>query len=100
MEGPVWTLELDRGPAGFSLESDMSFDLLMMRHRRFVAETVRKFGADLIHITGPSDVGILGAYPGPRSSWLAACRFMAHQPSRIRREKARQNAAVLAAPAA
>lgn len=62
MEGPVWTLELARGRTGFALESDMSFDLLMMRHRRFVAETVRKFGAELIHITGPSDVGILGAY--------------------------------------
>jgi len=62
VEGPVWTLELGRSQTGFSLESDMSFDLLMMRHRRFVAETVRKFGADLIHITGPSDIGILGAY--------------------------------------
>jgi phosphatidylinositol alpha 1,6-mannosyltransferase len=62
VEGPVWTLELARGRTGFALESDMSFDLLMMRHRRFVAETVRKFGAELIHITGPSDVGILGAY--------------------------------------
>ena len=80
VEGPVWTLELDRGPIGFSLESDMSFDLLLMRHRRFVRETVRKFGAELIHITGPSDVGILGAYLA-HSLGSAARRVLAHQPS-------------------
>jgi glycosyltransferase involved in cell wall biosynthesis len=40
----------------------MSFDLCLMRHRRLTANALKKFGAELIHITGPSDVGILGAY--------------------------------------
>jgi glycosyltransferase involved in cell wall biosynthesis len=62
VEGPVSTLELKRGSVGFSLESDMSFDLLFLKHKRATAEVVKKFGAELIHITGPSDVGILGAY--------------------------------------
>ncbi|MGD1091011.1 MAG: hypothetical protein ABSB35_03350 [Bryobacteraceae bacterium] len=30
VEGPVSTLELKRGSVGFSLESDMSFDLLFL----------------------------------------------------------------------
>jgi phosphatidylinositol alpha 1,6-mannosyltransferase len=61
-EGPVSTLELKRCKIGFALERDMSFDLLLMRHRRITADALKKFGAELIHITGPSDVGILGAY--------------------------------------
>jgi glycosyltransferase involved in cell wall biosynthesis len=60
-DGPVWTLELKRGPVGISLEHDMSFDLLLLRYRRLVAEHLKEFGAELIHITGPSDIGILGA---------------------------------------
>ena len=60
-DGPVWTLELKRGPIGFALESDMSFDLAFLRYRDTVAEHLKKFGAELVHITGPSDVGIMGA---------------------------------------
>lgn len=60
-DGPVWTLELKRGPIAFGLEHDMSFDLLFMRYRRQVAAHLKKFGAELVHITGPSDVGMLGA---------------------------------------
>jgi phosphatidylinositol alpha 1,6-mannosyltransferase len=59
-DGPVWTLELNRSPAGISLEHDMSFDLMFWRHRRKVAAALKEFGVELIHITGPSDVGILG----------------------------------------
>ncbi|MBZ5606500.1 MAG: hypothetical protein LAO79_29780 [Acidobacteriia bacterium] len=59
-DGPVWTLELDRSRAGIGLERDMSFDLCFLRHRHAVVEQLKRFGAELIHITGPSDVGILG----------------------------------------
>jgi phosphatidylinositol alpha 1,6-mannosyltransferase len=58
--GPVTTLELARSGFGFKLETDMSFDLAFLRHRGMVARQLKEFGADLIHITGPSDVGILG----------------------------------------
>ena len=60
-DGPVHTLELERSRFGFSLEQDMSFDLLFLRHRRLVTERLKSFGAELVHITGPSDVGMLGA---------------------------------------
>jgi len=60
-DGPVWTMELKRGSVGFSLEKDMSFDLLFLRYRERIRELVKQFGAELVHITGPSDVGMLGA---------------------------------------
>ena len=60
-DGPVWTLELKRGPIGIGLEHDMSFDLFLPRHRRMVVEQLKRFGVEIVHITGPSDVGILGA---------------------------------------
>lgn len=60
-DGPVWTLELKRGRVGFALERDMSFDMLFLRYRDLAAEQLKKFGAELVHITGPSDVGMLGA---------------------------------------
>jgi phosphatidylinositol alpha 1,6-mannosyltransferase len=59
-DGPVWTLELKRSPVGFSLEQDMSFDLLFMRYRHMVMDHLKDFGAELVHITGPSDIGMLG----------------------------------------
>ncbi len=60
-DGPVWTLELKRSPVGFGLEHDMSFDLIFLRYRKMVTEHLKKFGAELVHITGPSDVGMMGA---------------------------------------
>ena len=62
-EGSVTTLELDRGNAAFKVERDMSFDPLMMqRHRHWTRSIVRAFRPDVVHITGPSDIGILGAW--------------------------------------
>ena len=64
--GNVATLELRRGRLKFRVERDMSFDVNFLRHRALAAETVRDFGADLIHITGPSDCGILGVFTALR----------------------------------
>lgn len=61
-DGPVWTLEVQRTRAGFALESDMSFDLLFLRNRRRFAKILRDFGAEIVHITGPSDIGMLGTF--------------------------------------
>jgi phosphatidylinositol alpha 1,6-mannosyltransferase len=59
-------LELRRGPAAFAVEHDLKFDLMFWRHYRIAAEAVRHFGADVLHVTGPHDVGQLGAYIGHR----------------------------------
>ncbi len=60
-DGSVTTFELQRGPAAFPIERDMSFDPLFLRHRKRAADILQEFRPDLIHITGPSDLGILGA---------------------------------------
>jgi phosphatidylinositol alpha 1,6-mannosyltransferase len=59
--GSVWGLELERSKVGIGLSQDMSFDLRFGRHSGIAAQTIKDFGAELIHITGPSDVGFLGA---------------------------------------
>ncbi|MDX2034254.1 MAG: glycosyltransferase [Blastocatellia bacterium] len=62
IEGTVERLGLARSRVGFALDADLRFDLLLWRHLRRAIEAVRSFGAEAIHITGPSDIGQLGAY--------------------------------------
>jgi hypothetical protein len=61
-------LELRRSAAAFQIEHDLAFDLLLWRHLRTVARALTSFKPDIVHITGPSDVGQLGAYLGHRLS--------------------------------
>jgi len=92
-DGNVWTLELPRGFLSFALEKDLRFDPAFLRHIPLIGEVLERFKPDLIHITGPSEVGMLGArlayhlglplaaswhtnvheYLARRSEWLA-CR--------------------------
>jgi phosphatidylinositol alpha 1,6-mannosyltransferase len=60
-DGNVWTLELPRGFLSFALEKDLRFDPAYLRHIPFIEEVLERFKPDLIHITGPSEVGMLGA---------------------------------------
>ncbi len=60
-EGAVWTLELPRGVLSFALEKDLRFDPVFLRHTPLIGKTLERFRPDLIHITGPSEIGILGA---------------------------------------
>ncbi len=61
-EGNVWTLELPRGFLSFPLEKDLRFDPAFLRHKPLIDEVLSRFKPDLIHITGPSEVGMLGAW--------------------------------------
>lgn len=60
-DGNVWTLELPRGFLSVGLEKDLRFDPAFPRHIPIIEEVLARFKPDLIHITGPSEVGILGA---------------------------------------
>jgi phosphatidylinositol alpha 1,6-mannosyltransferase len=60
-DGNVWTLELPRGILSFALEKDLRFDPAFMRHIPLIQHALEGFKPDLIHITGPSEVGMLGA---------------------------------------
>lgn len=61
-EGELWSLELPRSPLAVSLERDLSFDPVFARYVELIERTLHAFCPDLIHITGPSEVGILGTY--------------------------------------
>ena len=60
-EGNVWTLELPRGFLSFALEKDLRYDPAFLRHVPIIGEVLGRFQPDLIHITGPSELGMLGA---------------------------------------
>jgi phosphatidylinositol alpha 1,6-mannosyltransferase len=59
-------LNLKRSALGVPLDNNMSFDPFFMRHWSKTAEVVASFRPEVIHITGPSDVGILGAVAASR----------------------------------
>ena len=65
-EGSVERLELRRSHAAFAIDHDLAFDPLMWRHYRAVRQTLASFQPAIVHITGPSDVGQLGALLGHR----------------------------------
>lgn len=60
-KGNVWTLELPRGIFSFALEKDLRFDPAFPRHIPIIRDVLDRFQPNLIHITGPSEVGMLGA---------------------------------------
>jgi len=60
-DGNFTRLVLRRGRIGFSVDKKHNFDLTFWRHYRCVETELRKFRPDVAHITGPSDVGQLGA---------------------------------------
>lgn len=59
--GLLWSLELPRSAFSIPLEQDLRFDPTYMRHVPLVDEVMEEFAPDIVHITGPSDVGLLGA---------------------------------------
>ncbi|HVJ09616.1 MAG TPA: glycosyltransferase [Acidisarcina sp.] len=60
-DGQVSTLELPRGFLSFALDKDLRFDPAFVRHLPDIIRTLRGFRPDILHITGPSEVGMLGA---------------------------------------
>lgn len=57
----VTTFEFHRGWVKCRLEHDLAIDLLALRYRSKLRAVMSDFEPDLVHITGPSDSGILGA---------------------------------------
>ncbi len=59
-DGSLETLELKRSIAAFPVDKMLYFDPLLMRYKQLVIDEIRRFRPDLIHITGPGDIGFLG----------------------------------------
>ena len=60
--GDVESLELGRSRMALQMERDLDFDLLFWRYGRTVRRALERFRPEVIHITGPSELGMLGAY--------------------------------------
>ena len=60
-QGVVEILQLERGHWALPVEQDLSFDPFFFRHIQAIGTALKRFGPDVIHITGPSELGILGA---------------------------------------
>jgi phosphatidylinositol alpha 1,6-mannosyltransferase len=54
------TIELRRSAVSLPLDHDLRCDLLLSRYKNWVTAQLRPFQADLVHITGPGDFGVLG----------------------------------------
>lgn len=59
--GSVIHVQLRRSPVKFPLDRAHQYDLLFLRHLRQLESLVRNFQPHVVQITGPSDVGMLGA---------------------------------------
>lgn len=60
--GQMRTLELKRSRGSVRMEKDLEFDTLFWRHEQAIRRELERFRPDVIHITGPSEVGMFGAY--------------------------------------
>ena len=60
-DGSITRVQLRRGLLKFPLDGHHEFDLTFLRHYPRILHLVHDFSPNVIHITGPSDVGILGA---------------------------------------
>jgi len=59
--GSLTRIERRRGRIGFPLDKKHDFDLAFWRHYKVIEKAVRDFDPDILHITGPSDTGQIGA---------------------------------------
>ena len=60
--GELRTLELSRSRGSVRMEKDLEFDTLFWRHGGAIRRELERFRPDVIHITGPSELGMFGAY--------------------------------------
>ncbi len=88
--GAVTRVQLPRGPVKFPLDRAHDYDLLFLRHYRKLEARLREFRPDVVQITGPSDVGTLGAYVAHKMKIPLAATWQTnvHQFARRRMESA------------
>src|SRR3974390_1187775 len=61
-QGLVRRVELAVSSASFWIEADMRFDVRCLRHRPLLTAELERFQPDVVHVTGPSHLGILGVW--------------------------------------
>jgi glycosyltransferase involved in cell wall biosynthesis len=58
----VEVLELPRSAVSVGMEKDLAFDPLFWRHAELIEDALHRFQPDLLHLTGPSELGMFAAY--------------------------------------
>ena len=61
-QGSVRTLELPRSALAVGMEKDLAFDPVFWRHADLIEDELRRFQPDILHLTGPSELGMFAAY--------------------------------------
>ncbi len=62
VDGNVTIMQLARGPARIGLDANLDYDPFLCRYGNRLLRVMRNFKPDLIHLTGPGDMGTLGFY--------------------------------------
>lgn len=62
IDGKVTIIQLARGAAKFELDANLEYDPFLCRHANRVQAAMLAFKPDLIHLTGPGDMGAMGCY--------------------------------------
>lgn len=65
-DGAFIRVELPRSRFGFPLDRKHDFDLAFLRHLSRVQQILADFNPDILHVTGPSDVGFIGVLAAHR----------------------------------
>jgi glycosyltransferase involved in cell wall biosynthesis len=60
--GEFRSLDLRRSAISVRMEKDLQFDPLFWRYGEEISQQLYDFQPDIIHVTGPSELGIFGAY--------------------------------------
>jgi phosphatidylinositol alpha 1,6-mannosyltransferase len=82
--GSVTRVQLRRSWMRFSVDHAHDYDLIFVRRLRKVRRLVREFRPDVVQITGPSDVGILGALIADSSGIPLAATWQTNLPQYAR----------------
>jgi len=88
-EGTVTTVEVARSVLRLPLSAGLSFDLLIHRRAAWLREQMMAFSPDIVHITGPGDIGMVCARLShvlrvPKPPLVAAWHTNLHQYAKLR----------------
>ena len=61
-DGEVTMMQLKRGPVRVALDANLDYDVFLLRYAEHVVRQLKKFKAEVVHVTGPGDMGTLGVY--------------------------------------
>ena len=88
-DGPMTIVEVAKSAFCIPLDMGLRFDLLIFRQAQWLREQMNAFHPDIVHITGPGDLGMLCARLShtlrvPKPPLVAAWHTNIHQYARMR----------------